>query len=138
MNNGAMRLNPPTIVPCESFKPRLAHACSQRFVGCAYRYLPSRISTHTETPSRPFGINRAEFVSSTLQDFLSQIVPPGTEDLVVQQFRIMGERPAAVLIVAALVSLWAASGVIKSLIEGFQSAYRVPRNRGFVGQSGVA
>src|ERR1035441_2343740 len=58
MNNGAMRLNPPTIVPCESFKPRLAHACSQRFVGCAYRYLPSRISTHTETPSRPFGINR--------------------------------------------------------------------------------
>ena len=81
---------------------------------------------------------RAEFVSSTLQSFLSQIVPPGTEDLVVQQFRIMGERPAGVLIVAAVISLWAASGVIKSLIEGFQAAYRVPRNRGFLRQSGVA
>ena len=79
-----------------------------------------------------------DFVSSSLESFLSQIVPPGTEDLVVQQFRSMGERPIGVLIVAALISLWAASGVIKSLIEGFQAAYRVPRNRGFVRQSSVA
>jgi membrane protein len=81
---------------------------------------------------------RAEFVSSTLEDFLSQIVPPGTEDLVVQQFRVMGERPFGLLVAAGMVSLWAASGVIKSLIEGFQAAYRVPRNRGFLRQSGVA
>lgn len=81
---------------------------------------------------------RAEFVSSTLESFLSQIVPPGTEDLVVQQFRVMGERPFGLLVVAGVVSLWAASGVIKSLIEGFQAAYRVPRNRGFLRQSGVA
>lgn len=81
---------------------------------------------------------RAEFVSATLEHFLSQIVPPGSEDLVVQQFRVMGERPAGFLIVAGIVSLWAASGVIKSLIEGFQAAYRVPRNRGFLHQSGVA
>ena len=65
-------------------------------------------------------------------------MPPGTEDLVVQQFRVMGERPFGLLVVAGLVSLWAASGVIKSLIEGFQAAYRVPRNRGFLHQSGVA
>ncbi len=81
---------------------------------------------------------RAGFVASTLQNFLSQIVPPGTEELVVQQFRVMGERPFGLLVVAGLVSLWAASGVIKSLVEGFQAAYRVPRNRGFLHQSGVA
>jgi len=81
---------------------------------------------------------RAQFVSATLQSFLSQIVPPGTEDLVVQQFRVMGERPVSFLIGAGVISLWAASGVIKSLIEGFQAAYRVPRNRDFVRQSGVA
>ncbi|HEY1497821.1 MAG TPA: YihY/virulence factor BrkB family protein [Candidatus Solibacter sp.] len=81
---------------------------------------------------------RASFVSATLQSFLSQIVPPGTEDLVVQQFRVMGERPFGLLVVAGLISLWAASGVIKSLIEGFQAAYRVPRNRGFLHQSGVS
>ena len=81
---------------------------------------------------------RAEFVSRTLEDFLSEIVPPGTEDLVVRQFRVTGARPLTVLIVAGLVSLWAASSVIKSLIEGFQAAYRVPRNRGFFHRSSVS
>jgi len=81
---------------------------------------------------------RTEFVSNILQNFLSEIVPPGTEDLVVQQFRVMGERPVTLLVVAALVSLWAASGVIKSLIEGFHSAYRLPRDRGFLKQTAVA
>jgi membrane protein len=81
---------------------------------------------------------RADFVADAIERFLSEVVPPGTEDLVVQQFRITGERPLTVLIVAALVSLWAASSVIKSLIDGFQAAYRVPRNRGFFHQSGVS
>jgi membrane protein len=81
---------------------------------------------------------RAEFVSRTLEDFLSEVVPPGTEDLVLRQFRISGARPIAVLVVAGLISLWAASSVIKSLIEGFQAAYRVPRNRSFLHRSAVA
>jgi membrane protein len=81
---------------------------------------------------------RAEFVSNTLEGFLSEIVPPGSESLVVQQFRITGAHPAAVLVAAGLVSLWAASSVIKSLMEGFQAAYRIPRERSFLRQSGVA
>src|ERR1700730_3706859 len=56
---------------------------------------------------------RAEFVSRALEDLLSQIVPPGAEDLVVQQFRTTGEHPLGLLIVAGLISLWAASGVVK-------------------------
>jgi len=80
----------------------------------------------------------AQFVSRPLENALSQIVPPGTEDLVVQQFRVAGSRPLWLLVVAALISLWAASSVIKSLIEGFQAAYRVPRNRDFFHQSAVA
>jgi len=80
---------------------------------------------------------RADFVSSTLQNFLSQVVPPGTEDLVVQRFRISGARPLGLLIVAGLISLWAASSVIKSLIDGFEAAYRVPRSRDFFHQSGM-
>ena len=81
---------------------------------------------------------RAKFVSDTIQQFLSEVVPPGTEDLVVRQFQVRGSRPLALLILAALVSLWAASSVIKSLIEGFQAAYRVPRNRSFLQSTGVA
>ena len=80
---------------------------------------------------------RAEFVSRTLERALSDIVPPGSEDLVMQQFRFAGERPLVLLIVAGLISLWAASSVIASLIDGFQAAYRVPRDRGFFRQTGV-
>jgi len=81
---------------------------------------------------------RAEFVSRTLEGALDQIVPPGTEDLVMQQFRVTGARPISLLIVAGIVSVWAASGVIKSLMEGFQAIYRVPRSRGFLQTQGVA
>jgi membrane protein len=81
---------------------------------------------------------RAGFVSARIERTLQDIVPPGSEDLVVQQFRVSGARPVSLLVVAGLVSLWAASGVIKSLIEGFQSAYRVPRNRDFVHSTAVA
>jgi len=81
---------------------------------------------------------RAEFVSRMLEEALSQIVPPGTEGLVVQQFRVTGARPLALLIVAGIISVWAASGVIKSLLDGFQAIYRIPRSRGFLQTQGVS
>jgi membrane protein len=81
---------------------------------------------------------RAEFVSRILEDSLDQIVPPGTEGLVMQQFRVTGARPVSLLIVAGIISVWAASGVIKSLLEGFQSIYRIPRSRSFLATQGVA
>jgi membrane protein len=81
---------------------------------------------------------RAEFVSDSIENFLAQVVPPGTEDLVMRQFQVRGARPWQVLAVAALLSLWAASSVFKSLMEGFQAAYRVPRSRNFWQNTGVA
>jgi len=81
---------------------------------------------------------RSPLFSRALERLLSDIVPPGAQDLVVQQFRVTGKRPAALLVVAGLVSLWAASGVIKSLIDGFHAAYRVPRDRGFWQQNAVS
>lgn len=81
---------------------------------------------------------RADFVSKMLEDALDQIVPPGSETLVMQQFRVTGARPVSLLIVALAISVWAASGVIKSLMEGFQTIYRVPRSRGFLQTQGVA
>jgi membrane protein len=81
---------------------------------------------------------RAEFVSDSIESFLAQVVPPGTEELVMRQFQVRGARPWQVLAVAALLSLWAASSVFKSLMEGFQAAYRVPRSRNFWQNTGVA
>jgi membrane protein len=75
---------------------------------------------------------RNQLVSQAIEDTLSEIVPPGTEGLVLEQFRATGARPISVLVIAGLISVWAASGVIKSLIDGFHAAYRVPRDRGFL------
>jgi len=81
---------------------------------------------------------RAQFVSKAIEDFLSQVVPPGSEYLVFRQFQVRGARPFLVLVVAGVISLWAASSVIKSLMEGFQAAYRVPRARGFWSRTGLS
>jgi membrane protein len=40
-------------------------------------------------------------------------------------------------VVAFALSLWAASSVIKSLIDGFNAAYRVPRNRSVLAHIGI-
>jgi membrane protein len=79
---------------------------------------------------------RAEFVQRDILSFLSTVLPPGTDEVVLQQFRL-GQRPRSILVVAVLLSLWAASSVIKSLIDGFNAAYRVPRNRSILAHAFV-
>lgn len=54
-----------------------------------------------------------------------------------EQFRVQGKKPTALIVVAFLFSLWAASSVVKSLIDGFNSSYRVPRNRSMGGHIGM-
>jgi membrane protein len=80
---------------------------------------------------------KAAYVERILMRFLSRILPPGTEDVVLEQFRYQGQRPRALLTVAAIFALWAASSVVKSLIDGFNAAYRVPRNRSILVHSAV-
>lgn len=80
---------------------------------------------------------RADYVRQKMAVFLSRVLPPGTEDAVLQQFRYKGQRPAALIVAAALLSLWAASSVIKSLMDGFNAAYHVPRNRSMQAHIGV-
>ncbi|MGD0199251.1 MAG: YihY/virulence factor BrkB family protein [Bryobacteraceae bacterium] len=69
---------------------------------------------------------RAEFVADAISDFLSQILPPGTQDLVFDYFVTKGRPPVLVPIAGALVSVWAGSGVMVSLMQGFHVAYRMP------------
>jgi membrane protein len=72
---------------------------------------------------------RADYVQRKLTFFLQEILPAGTEDAVTQQLKLQGQKPVALLVIAFSLSLWAASSVVKSLIDGFNAAYRVPRNR---------
>ena len=115
----------------------LDDGCFSIAKGAAYSALLSFFPVLT-TAATVLVQTRAEFVSNTLEKFLAQTVPPGTEDLVVRQFQVKGARPFFLLIVAIGVALWAASSVIRSLIDGFQAAYRVPRSRGFLRQTWVS
>jgi len=75
---------------------------------------------------------KAQFVSQTISEFLFEAIPPGTEDLVRYQFAVKGERPIFLLIVAVALSTWAASGVVRSLMQGFQAAYQIEKGRPFI------
>jgi membrane protein len=77
-------------------------------------------------------------VARTIANFLFEVVPPGTEDVVLTLFVVHGERPRYLLVSAVILSLWAASGAIMSMIEGFREIYRIPSGRSFVHERGMA
>ena len=77
-------------------------------------------------------------VARNIASFLYNVVPPGTEDVVLTLFVVHGERPKYLLVSAVLLALWAASGAIMSMIEGFRSIYRIPSGRSFLAERGMA
>ncbi len=80
---------------------------------------------------------KAEFVSRTISEFLFEVVPPGAEDVVRYQFASKGQRPLLLLVLAALLSIWAASALIGSLLQGFQRAYRIENGRPILRNMGL-
>jgi membrane protein len=81
---------------------------------------------------------QANSVLQVLSHFLEEIVPPGAEELVLKRFAVEGQRPLSVLIGATLIGLYAASGVMLSLMEGFNAVYHVPIGRPWWKQRGYA
>lgn len=73
----------------------------------------------------------AEAVSRQIAQFFFEVVPPGTEDIVLQVFRSHGSQPGWLFFIAAAASVWGASGFMLSLMDGFQAAYRQPCTRGW-------
>jgi len=76
----------------------------------------------------------AQRASEAISKFLFEVVPPGTEDLVQYAFTARGSRPVLLIVLATLLSIWAASDVVTSLTQGFQAAYRTQNSRGFWSQ----
>ena len=81
---------------------------------------------------------RAEAVSRTIAGLLYEVAPPGTEDVVRNLFVVHGERPKWLLVVATLLAVWAASGAMMSLMEGFRAVYRIQTRRSFVRERAMA
>ena len=80
---------------------------------------------------------RAEYIERYVTRFLARVLPPGTEAVVLEQFRAPGQRPTVLLITAFVLSVWAASSVVRSLVDGFNAAYRVPKNRSILSHTAV-
>lgn len=105
--------------------------------GAAYSFLLAVFPVLTVMTSVLVQV-RADAVVKIMAGFLGQIAPPGTQDLILSRLRDTGAKPISVPIIAIIVSLWAGSGAILSLMEGFQAAYRIPSGRPLLKQRLVA
>lgn len=105
--------------------------------GAAYSSLLSFFPVLTTLAAILVQANASD-VARTIANFLYEVVPPGTEDVVLTLFVVHGERPKYLLIGAVVLALWAASGTIMSMIEGFRSIYRIPSGRSFIQERAIA
>ena len=80
----------------------------------------------------------ADAVARTIARLLFDVIPPGTEDIVRAMFMVKGQQPTTLVVTAVLLALWAGSGVIMSLLEGFRAVYRIPSGRSFLHERVVA
>lgn len=80
----------------------------------------------------------AAAVARTVARLLYDVIPPGTEDIVRELFVVKGQRPTGLLVGAVLLSVFASSGVMMSLLEGFQAIYRIPSGRSMIKERVVA
>ena len=85
-----------------------------------------------------FASVNAGAVARVFSRLLFQVIPPGTEDLVRAQFTARNQRSGWLILLATLLSVWAASGAMMTFMEGFQAAYRLPSGRSFLKQRSVA
>lgn len=105
--------------------------------GAAYSALLSFFPVLTTVTAMLVQAN-AYAVSRSLSALVFQVVPPGTENIVLQIFTERGQQPVYLLVLATLLSVWAASGVMLSLMEGFRAAYGIQQGRSFLHGRGIA
>jgi membrane protein len=105
--------------------------------GAAYSFLLSLFPVLTTLTFVLIHVN-AQSVVHVIAMFMQQVVPPGTEDIVLSRLKARAVRSISLPVVSILLSLWAASGAMASLMEGFQAAYRIPSGRPFLKQRAMA
>lgn len=80
----------------------------------------------------------AAAVSRRITALLFRAAPPGVEDLIRYYVAERGARPLALPIAASVLALWAASGVMTTLMEAFNAAHGRQPRRGVVATRLVA
>jgi len=98
--------------------------------GAAYSALLAFFPVLTSITALLVQVN-AEAVSARIRAGLFKVAPPGVDELI-SQIAQRGSRPKALPVLAFVLAIWAASGVMMSLMEGFQAAYQRKSKRGIV------
>lgn len=105
--------------------------------GAAYSFLLSLFPVLTTLTSILILAN-ARSVVRVIATFVHQFAPPGAEDILLSRLRTGVHKPIPFSVFALGLSLWAGSGAMISLMEGFQAAYRIPSGRPFLKQRAMA
>ena len=69
---------------------------------------------------------------------LGRILPAGTDVSVLRYFEGAKPKPVQNLISTSVITIWTASGVMISWMEGFRKAYQIPKTWGIVKERAVA
>lgn len=111
--------------------------CLEMAKGVAFSSLLSFFPVLTTLAAILVQVKTAE-VARTMAGLLSEAVPPGTRDVVRALFVVHGQRPKWLLIAALLLSTFAASGAMMSMMHSFRAVYRIPSGRSFVRERAMA
>ena len=82
--------------------------------------------------------NQHALLISLVTRALWHIMPAGTANAVVSYFTSTQDRPIPLLVTTSLATLWTASGMMVSCMEGFRQAYGLPRVWGVVHERLIA
>lgn len=103
--------------------------------GAAYSFLFSLFPVVTTLITILIKV-RAQAIVHVIARFVMQVAPPGTEELILWRLQQHGS-PLSLSVVSIVLAIWAGSGAMMSLLEGFQAAYRIPTGRPFFHQRAV-
>src|SRR5216683_5907631 len=82
-------------------------------------------------------INRGEVYLREISYALGTILPAGSSTAL-SYLRGSADRPVGLLITTSLLTIWSASGVIISWMDGFRRAYQLPKTWGLVQERLIA
>lgn len=106
--------------------------------GAAYSSIISMFPVLLVIASILSAFNKTEAFIREIAYAVGRIFPPGAAQTAVAYFETAHKRPLGVLITTSLLTLWTASGVMISWMEGFRNAYQLPKTWGIVKERLIA
>ncbi len=106
--------------------------------GAAYSMVLAFFPTLLLLATALAGTETTSELAKEITHALSRVLPPTTREPVLQYFSGKTEHPLKVILAAASIAVFAATGVTGSLIQGFRAAYRLKFNWTLWHEEGLA